>query len=153
MIYSGKLRHKLIIQALQDVEDSDGSVQDSVTGAIIQQWVSIAEVWGAIEPLSVREFTAAQSEQSKITTRIVIRYRTGVDYAMRVFHEDAAQYYNIEGVLADKDSGLEYLTLACSTGLRYIEDPEPPPVEHSYLFKDDGSSFLYKDDGVSFLYK
>jgi len=40
---------------------------------------------------------------------------------MRLYHAAKDQYYNIEGVLSDKDSGLEYITLPCSEGVRYID--------------------------------
>lgn len=149
---AGSLRHRVIIQELQNVADSSGSVQDEY-GATNQDWITLAEVWASIEPVSVKEFVVAQSEQSKISTRIKMRYRGDVDYSMRIIHPAKKQYYNIEGVLADKASGLEYITLACSTGLRYINDPVPPPITHSSLYKDDGFSLLYKDDGTSVLYK
>lgn len=46
--------------------------------------------------------------------KIVTGYRPGVTADMRIVHRD--RVYNITGVLADRDSGLEYLTLPCSEG-------------------------------------
>lgn len=120
MLDSGKLRHRLTIQKLQNVADSSGEVQDS-SGDLIQEWVNVATVWGAIEPLSGREFMAAQAEQSKVVARLTVRYRNDIDATMRIFHAYKDAYYNIEGVLSDKDSGLEYLTLLVSEGVRYTE--------------------------------
>jgi SPP1 family predicted phage head-tail adaptor len=85
-------------------------------------------VWASIEALSAREFIAAQAEDSKVNTRITIRYRSGINAKMRLYHEAKDVYYNIEGVLSDKDSGLEYLTLPCSSGLRYEQGADVAPV-------------------------
>jgi SPP1 family predicted phage head-tail adaptor len=105
---AGKLRHHV---TLQRAEFS----QDPVTGEVTPSWVEVAKVWAAIEPLSGREFIAAAASQSEVTARVVIRYRPGVTSAMRLLHR--GKLYNIQGVLADVDSGLDYLTLPCSEGV------------------------------------
>lgn len=121
MIEAGKLRHRVVIQ--EQVE-----TQDVSNGAINVSWRDVATVWAAIEPLSAREFVAAQAESSKVTTRITIRYRNNISAKMRLYHASKDAYYNIEGVLADKDSGLEYITLPCSEGLRYQNETEVPSI-------------------------
>lgn len=112
MLNSGKLRHRIILQ--NPVE-----TQDQNTGEIIETWEDLVTLWAAIEPLSAREFVASQEEDSKVTARITIRYRTNIDAKMRIYHAAKNAYYNIEGVLSDKDSGLEYITLPVSEGIRY----------------------------------
>lgn len=120
MIQAGKLRHRVVIQ-------KQAESQNQSDGSIIVEWVDVAKVWCAIEPLSAREFVSAQAEASKITTRITVRYRSDITAKMRLYHAAKDMYYNIEGVLADKDSGIEYLTLPCSEGVRY-QDGEPDAV-------------------------
>lgn len=105
---AGKLRHHV---TLQSAEFS----QDPVTGEVIPSWLEVAKLWAAIEPLSGREFIAAAAGQSEVAARVVIRYRPGVTSAMRILHR--GKVYNIQGVLADMDSGLDYLTLPCSEGV------------------------------------
>lgn len=105
---AGSLRHRVTIKR-QVIG------QNSENGARTTAWETVATVWAAIAPMSAREFVAANALQSKVTTRIVIRYRSGLKASMRVQH--GAKVYNIEGVLADKESGIEYLTLACSEGV------------------------------------
>lgn len=118
MIQAGKLRHRVVIQ-------KQAESQNQSDGSIVVDWVDVAKVWCAIENLSAREFVAAQAEASKITTRVTVRYRPDITAKMRLYHAAKDMYYNIEGVLADKDSGLEYLTLPCSEGVRYQEgDPD-----------------------------
>ena len=105
---AGTLRHQVIIQR-------PDYTQDPVTGEMTPSWIEVAKTWASVEPLSTREFVAAAANQSKVSARIVIRYRIGIDATMRILHRD--KIYNIEGVLADKVSGLEYLTLPCSEGV------------------------------------
>lgn len=109
MIEAGRLRHRIDIQeALES--------QDLVTGAVEVTWVTIhANVPAAVEPLSVREFLASQQAQSEVSVRIVIRYLPDLKASMRILHE--GKIYNPAGFLADKDSGLEYLTIPCSSGV------------------------------------
>jgi SPP1 family predicted phage head-tail adaptor len=52
---------------------------------------------------------------TKVVARITIRYRENINATMRVVHKGKA--YNIEGVLPDPDSGMEYLTLPVSEGV------------------------------------
>jgi len=105
---AGKLRHRVTIQ-------SPGITQNPVTGEMVNGWAEVATVWASVEPLSVREFMASAATQSEISARITIRYREGIAANMRILHR--SQAYNIEGVLADPNSGLEYLTLPVSAGV------------------------------------
>lgn len=115
MLEAGKLRHRLVIQ--KPVE-----TQDSVTGAMAVNWQEVATVWSAIEPLSAKEFIAAQVENSQVSARITVRYRSDLTHEMRLYHAAKDKIYKIEGLLSDKKSGLEYLTIPCSEGIRY-DDP------------------------------
>lgn len=112
MLQPGKLRHRLTLQ-------SPVETQDQQSGSITTTWQEVDKIWAAIEPISAREFTASASEQTKISTRITIRYRSDITDEMRFHHASKNIYYDIHGVLSDKDSGLEYLTLPCSTGMKY----------------------------------
>lgn len=152
MLAAGKLRHRITLQTPQPSQDSNGNWQAD-NGEPLIEWETLGTVWAAILPLTARELIAAQSEHSKVTGKIVIRYRGDGYYAMRAYHAAKGQYYNIEGIIADSDSGIEFLTLAVSEGMRYQDQPAPPPPVHAFLYKDDGSAYLFKDDGTSQLYK
>lgn len=113
---AGKLRHRVRIESYDYLRDGSGEViQDPVTGETSQSWQEVATVWAAIEPLSAREFIAASATQSAITARIVIRYRDGLNASMRLIHKD--KIYNPAGFLADKVSGLEYITIPVTEGV------------------------------------
>ena len=109
---AGRLRHRVTIQ------EYVYQGQDPDTGAEIRAWSDVAgceSVPCAIEPLSAREFIAAQSTQSQVVARIVMRYREGLDASMRIVHK--GKIYNPQGFLADADSGLEYFTIPVTQGV------------------------------------
>jgi SPP1 family predicted phage head-tail adaptor len=117
MIRAGRLRH--IIKIEEPVE-----IQNPATGAMeISSWetvVGCAKVPAGIEPLSTRDFISAQAQQSEVRGRIVIRYRQGLSSKMRAAHQKKGQtiYYYFEGTpMADKDSGLDYLTIPVGEGV------------------------------------
>jgi SPP1 family predicted phage head-tail adaptor len=112
---AGKLRHRVRLERLDPVEDSAGVAQDPTTGEIEREWVLVATVWAAIEPLSAREFVQSGAGQSQVSARITLRYRSDLNATWRIVH--GSRIYNPEGVLADKDSGLEYVTVPVSEGV------------------------------------
>ena len=104
---AGDLRHRVDILNYTET-------QDTTTGELVKSWGTLATVWAAIAPLSAKEFIAAQSTQSKILLRVTIRYRDDIKPNMRLYYAAKDKTFEIEGILSDKDSGLEYLTLPCS---------------------------------------
>jgi len=105
---AGRLRHRVTIQSVTETRDTS-------TGAIATSWADVATVWAAVEPLSGREFLAAQANQAEVVARILIRYRDDVTAKMRVLH--GARVYNIRAALPDNESGAEHLTLMVSEGV------------------------------------
>ena len=106
-VAAGRLRHRIRIDEQVTLKNSFG---EQTT-----EWEEVATVWAAIEPLSARESMIAEQTQSKVSVRIIIRARTDIRASMRAVH--GATIYNIEGVITDPDSGQEWLTLTCSTGV------------------------------------
>jgi SPP1 family predicted phage head-tail adaptor len=109
-ILSARLRHRLTLQ-------SKTQTQDPNTGAVVTAWQTVDELPAEVVPLSAREYLVGQQVDSKITTRITIRYRPDVNTDMRLLDAQGDHIYQIEGVLGDQKSGLEYLTLPCSEGV------------------------------------
>lgn len=106
---AGRLRHRVSIEALVIGLDTDGATEE--------QWV---DQFGKLLPaeivaLSGRELIAAQAVQSRVATRIRMRWREGIEPSMRVVHRGLA--YNVEAVLPDPDSGRRWITLNCSSGV------------------------------------
>lgn len=103
---NGKLRHRITIQEIVIDRDSNGGV--------ITSWVDWGKAWASIEPLSVRDFIAANAEQSEVTARITMRYREGMQPTMRIIHN--GKIYHMAGILPDPKSGIEYFTIPVKQG-------------------------------------
>lgn len=110
-IQAGKLRHRIEIQ-------HKVTPRDPVTGEYGDPvWQLFARAWAQVTPLSARDLIAAKAAQSEATARMVIRYRTGVLPTMRIIYR--GEPYSIEGSpLEDPGSGLEYLTILVSKGVK-----------------------------------
>lgn len=104
----GKLRHRVRIERPDTTQDLD-------TGEMVPGWALVATVWASVEPLSAREFIAAQAGQSEVTARVMMRHRDGITPDMRLVHR--GKNYDIHGVLPDSKSGRHYLTLPVSEGV------------------------------------
>lgn len=97
------LRHRLKLYQPVTKRTATGAVQ---TG----HWLHILTLWGQFTPLSVKDIIAGQVQDTQITARAKIRYRTDISHAMRV--EFGGVHYEIVGrPLADNQTGREYLTL------------------------------------------
>ena len=61
-----------------------GPDETDTAGQPLDDWPTVATVWGGIETLRGREFFSAQAVNAEVTTRIRIRHREGIDRTMRV---------------------------------------------------------------------
>ncbi len=83
-------------------------------GAPNTTWEELDTIWGAVEPITGREFWAQQQIQSEITTRIRIRYRNDIVSGMRA--EYNGKIYTIKYIIDNQESHKE-LQLMCSEGV------------------------------------
>jgi SPP1 family predicted phage head-tail adaptor len=102
---AGRLRHRVSIRALQPTKDGS-------TGQVTKTWVEVAMVFAAVEPVAAKAFTGGDQESSQVSTTVTIRWRAGIVPSMRIYH--GSRTLEIVGVLPDKKSGREFLTLPCS---------------------------------------
>lgn len=75
MINAGELNRRVTIQYQAKTQDTDG--------AEIVTWTDLDTVWAKIETLQGREYFAAQQVKSEASSKITIRYKTGLDTTMR----------------------------------------------------------------------
>ena len=108
---AGKLRHRVTIEQLVT-----GSPDRAGSGAQDTSWLTFRTCWAAIEPLSGKEYFAADAVQSEIKVRIRIRYVAGVLPSMRVLHGSTA--YTIEAIINPQTRNIELL-LMCSQGVQH----------------------------------
>ncbi len=100
---AGELRHRVTIQQKSVVRGTYG--EEDVA------WTDVATVWGSVEPLQGREFIEAKQTQAEITTRIRIRYRSGISPEMRAVWD--GHIYDIEAVI-DVGGRKRELQLMCT---------------------------------------
>ncbi len=105
----GELRHRLSIQAERAASDGGGGLTDPWADP-----VTVATVWGKIEPLTGGERLHALQIQDRLSHRIVIRHRSGITAAMRVVF--GARAFNIRAVI-DADERGRFLELLCDEGV------------------------------------
>jgi len=63
---SGKLRHRVDIQALTRAYGTDGHPTDT--------WATSVSVWAWVKPLSARELMEARSQESQVSHQVIMRY-------------------------------------------------------------------------------
>ena len=80
MIDPGKMRHRITFQRFSGTLDDFGDPLQTDD----DNWADVATTWAAIDPISGREFYAAEQSQSEVSHKIRCRYRTGLDTAMRI---------------------------------------------------------------------
>jgi SPP1 family predicted phage head-tail adaptor len=86
---AGELRHQITIQQSTESQNDYGEATSS--------WSEFATVWASVQPISGREFFAAQAVQAQVSTRIKIRYLPDVTPKMRVLF--GSRVFRIEAVL------------------------------------------------------
>lgn len=99
----GKLRHRITIQNLVIIKDNIGQE--------LEEWQDIATIWASVEPLSGKEYFNAQQTNSKVSTKITIRYLSGVTSEMRIIFQKHT--YNILSVINFEERNI-YLQLLCA---------------------------------------
>lgn len=77
---AGKLRHRVQIQALSQV-------QDLATGEMLDTWTELATVWANVVPLRGQERFEAQQVQAELSHRVEMRYRPDVTSKNRLLYD------------------------------------------------------------------
>lgn len=104
---SGKLRHRIEIQNSVDTRDEFGAISG-------QTWHPFCYVWAAIEPLSGREYFSAAQAQSKVSHKIMMRYKDGIKPYYRILWND--RIFNILSILNIREENRE-LNLYCEEAI------------------------------------
>ena len=127
---AGRLRHRLQLYSKEYTQNSYG---EAITTITLQ-----GTVWGAIEPLSGKEYFAQQQVQAEAEVRIVLRFYSGIDESWVIKHD--GKYYDIVDVLNHEERD-RMLTVMCRQGVS----------EDHYSETATGDSFLLLETGDFFL--
>ena len=80
MIDPGKMRHRITFQTFTGEQDAYGDPLQ----ADDSNWADKVSPWAAIDPISGKEFYAAEQSQSEVSHKIRCRYYPGLTTAMRI---------------------------------------------------------------------
>ena len=86
----------------RSVKTSDGR------GGWTETWAEIDTVWAAVLPLRGSELIRYRSLNSRVTTKIVLRYRNDIDHTCRAYA--GSREYRIEAVIPPAQSR-EYMEI------------------------------------------
>lgn len=98
----GQLRHRIIIQKQITTQDNFGEQYE--------EWNDITTVWANINPISGREFFAAETVNSEITHKVRLRYREDIKPDMRISYK--GRIFRIESVINEFEKN-KVLQLMC----------------------------------------
>lgn len=72
--------HHITFQAYNGDTDIYGDVRTDID----ENWIDVRSVWASIDPISGKEFYAAEQSQSTVSHKIRCRYVPGIVSAMRI---------------------------------------------------------------------
>ncbi len=106
-VRAGSLRHRITIQQATIKEDDPYREEE---------WSDYRKnVAAKVTFLSTKELVASGAELSEVKARIQVRYDKNINAKMRIRFRD--ELYEIEGVMPDNESGLQWVTLTVNKGL------------------------------------
>jgi SPP1 family predicted phage head-tail adaptor len=79
-------------------------------GHPVPGWEAAGEAYASIEPLSGRDLEIARQSAARVTHRVTLRYRDGLDSRCRVIHRDRT--LNVRSILRVEEGSRE-LALLC----------------------------------------
>lgn len=100
---SGLLRKRITLQRSTSTQDGFG--QDVIT------WGDVGSRWASVEPLAGREFEDGQQNISRVETRFVTRYTTGITSKNRIVFDNVN--YEIESII-NVDQRNREMEILCS---------------------------------------
>lgn len=106
MIDPGKMRHRITVQQFNDQVDTHGDIRDDED----TNWSAFTTVWAAIDPISGREFYAAEQSQSQVTHKIRCRYFPGLTTEMRISY--SGRIFEIVSAIDWEERHESYLIMA-----------------------------------------
>ena len=103
---SGDLNQRISVERFTSTQDE--------LGQPIEAWAPLFTCWAAVEPLTGREFIAAQAAQSEVTARIRMRFRPWMTAQDRVIHNGTI--YMIESLIDVRSENRELVLMCKAVG-------------------------------------
>jgi SPP1 family predicted phage head-tail adaptor len=104
---SGQLDQRISVERLQGGVDELGQ-------PLPDTWAPLFTCWAAVEPLTGREYLAAQAAVSEVTAKIRMRFRPWMTAEDRVIHEGTI--YNIVSLIDVRSANRELVLMVRAVG-------------------------------------
>lgn len=104
---AGQLDQRVTVERLQGGVDELGQ-------PLPDTWAPLFTCWAAVEPLTGREYLAAQAAVSEVTARIRMRFRPWMTAEDRVIHDGTI--YNIVSVIDVRSENRELVLMCRAVG-------------------------------------
>lgn len=99
---AGELRHLITIQ--QPIASQSSSGEETYT------WPTYAQVYAAIEPMTMREFYQLDQDTAERTVHFIIRYKAGITAKMRISWD--SRLYDIQSIINTKQRNRSMVLIA-----------------------------------------
>ena len=103
---AGALDQRISVERFTSTEDE--------LGQPIEAWAPLFTCWAAVEPLTGREYIAAQAAVSEVTAKIRMRFRPWMTAQDRVIHDGTI--YNIVSVIDVRSENRELVLMCKAVG-------------------------------------
>ena len=104
----GDLQHRVTFQTLMPAKDGFGQPTN--------EWTDTFTVWAMVADMNGSELIKSMALSAEATTKIVIRYRTGINAAMRIVWQGTI--FNIKAPPMDSTGRKRVIELLCQRGLQ-----------------------------------
>lgn len=104
---AGQLDQRISVERLQGGFDELGQ-------PLPDTWAHLFDCWAAVEPLTGREYLAAQAAVSEVTAKIRMRFRPWMTAEDRVIHDGTI--YNIVSVIDVRSENRELVLMCKAVG-------------------------------------
>ena len=97
MFDAGRMRDRSTFQIYNGATDSHGDIRDDLD----ENWTDVATVWAAIDPVSGKEFYAAEQSESEVTHKIRCRYFPWLKAELRIRYraKDTVRIFHIVSII------------------------------------------------------
>ena len=104
---AGQLDQRISVERLQGGFDELGQ-------PLPDTWAHLFDCWAAVEPLTGREYIAAQAAVSEVTAKIRMRFRPWMTAEDRVIHDGTT--YGIESLIDVRSDHRELVLMVRAIG-------------------------------------
>lgn len=101
----GALRHRITFQKQVETQNDYGEE--------IKEWIDVKTVWASVNPMSAKEFFAAEKTNSEVTHKIYMRFIRGLNITPDMRIKFKGRYFELIGPPINYEERNKELQLLC----------------------------------------